>query len=724
MIYNNTIIAFYENSNEELSKESLERVLWIAPDHSEVVLINIDNKNNIQFPYFRNFSDLIFLIEEGYARTYSLEPDLRILAPKDEYLAKYQKRRDEKFAIIKDIAVREPEIYLSEFRGKLVKNAAAQSQKQVNWVYQLLKRYWFYGKSLNGLLHNYYDVGVNATRRTINQKSGPKSENGNVFVVTEEDKKIFRASIQKYHVKRGMDIRSTHKHMCEENYAEGFIRQYDEMVPVIEPSKCPTLRQFRYWYTKEFNKKQKVKAKYGAHKAEMNARALLGAPEEDLQGPGALFEIDSTPADIILMSLDHKTVIGRPHVYFVKDVMSRTIVGMHICRNPSWEEAMVALENSATDKVEFCAQNGITINEEDWPCKHLPQFLVADRGEIKSKNSNNLAHLGVRIGNPPSYRADLKPYIEQQFRGFCSRVKELLPGAVHKEHRERGDFHPGEKSVYTFESFIKVVVLFVLEFNKKALSDEFLVTKELFMDKVELTPLSIWNWGMKRSLLHEEPRDLIRYTLLPKEKCRVSRSGIAFRKMSYTCARGEEEGWFEDELIEGEAQITVSYDPRNCSTIFVRLRDGSLIQCFLTKKYKEYEGLHLDDVKIIMDFKKNQLNAARSERIQIEAGLDTVAKHLTEIETEKTKDALQGQSKNTKYKNTKFTRKSEKRVISSDKAWSAIPDSMTKDATKPKHYVAPTPLTNSMDVSETRMNKMQLFLLSKSEERRKNREQP
>ena len=295
----------------------------------------------------------------------------------------------------------------------------------------------------------------------------------------------------------------------------------------------------------------------------MNARAFKGTPEENVQGPGAYYEIDSTPADVILVSLDRETVIGRAHVYFVKDVMSRMIVGVNICTNPSWEEEMVALENASTNKVEYCKRFGIEITEEDWPCLHLPKFIVGDRGEHKSRNSNNLVDINVRVGNTPSYRGDFKPYIEQQYRRYNARIRESIPvSAVRKEHRERGDKNPENYAVHTIEAFSKLTILFVLEFNKSALPDEYLMTREMFEEKVELTPLGMWNWGLKKNLLHEMPRDLIRLKLLPKGEGLVTRSGIIFKKMTFSSDRGFEEKWFEQESVYGQKKVIVNYDPR------------------------------------------------------------------------------------------------------------------------------------------------------------------
>lgn len=500
--------------------------------------------------------------------------------------------------------------------------------------------------------------------------------------------------------------------MCEDEYAEGYYRKYNELIPIVGG---PTERQFLYWYNKEYNKKGKVAAKSGKRKAEMLARSLLKSANGDIQGPGALYETDSTPADAILVSLDYKTVIGRPHVYFVKDVSSRLIAGMHVCKTPSWEEEMVALENASTDKVSFCAKYGITITEEDWPAKHLPSYIVGDRAEMKSKNSNNLVLLNIRVGNPPSYRGDLKPYVEQQFREFCKRMREIIPGGVDKVHRDRGDKNPEKEATYTFDEFTKLVILFVLEYNRKALSEEFLVTREMFVDKVELTPLSMWNWGMKSNLLLEQPRSLIRHTLLPKETCKVTRRGVVLKKINYTCQRGEDDGWFEDEMIEGKGEVVVSYDPRNCSSVFIRLRNGKEEQLFLTEKVKEYEGLHFDDVKVIMQFKNKQLKKSKANRNQIEAELDAVAKKATQIQIANMKQAQMGRHKSARFKDKRSVRKFEKRMGSSTNAWTATTVSqrsqVLSSTTKHMNEIPETEVTQ-------KLNKMQIFLLSKDQERR------
>ena len=86
-------------------------------------------------------------------------------------------------------------------------------------------------------------------------------------------------------------------------------------------------------------------------------------------------------------------------LYIVKDVFSRFIAGFHVSVAPaSTIEQMVALENTGINKVEFCKQYGIEIEEDDWPCAHLPKFLAGDRGELKAKMTENLININVDVG--------------------------------------------------------------------------------------------------------------------------------------------------------------------------------------------------------------------------------------------------------------------------------------------------------------------------------------
>jgi hypothetical protein len=132
-------------------------------------------------------------------------------------------------------------------------------------------------------------------------------------------------------------------------------------------------------------------------------------------------------------------------VYPVQDVFSRLITGITVTlEGPSWLGAMLALENTASDKTSFCQGFGID-DVEWWPARHLPEAILADRGELEGYNADNLVNsLGIRVSNTPPYRADGKGIIEQSFRLSHLALVHQLPGAVRK---------PGERGEHDYRQY-------------------------------------------------------------------------------------------------------------------------------------------------------------------------------------------------------------------------------------------------------------------------------
>ena len=85
-------------------------------------------------------------------------------------------------------------------------------------------------------------------------------------------------------------------------------------------------------------------------------RALLGSVANTTVLPGDVFEIDSTVADVhLISSLNRRKVIGRPTIYTVVDRATRMIVGLHVSLyHASWRAARQALANCFMPKKEYC----------------------------------------------------------------------------------------------------------------------------------------------------------------------------------------------------------------------------------------------------------------------------------------------------------------------------------------------------------------------------------
>ncbi|MEE4570744.1 Mu transposase C-terminal domain-containing protein [Paenibacillus polymyxa] len=712
-----------ERLDENLETEQLLRVLWIDEEGDQVVVMSIENNRKMEFPFINSYKSLIQEIELNRCRVTELEADMRLLSPDEDYLEKYKQNRDRIWNIIKDIVIQEPEIFISEKRGELIHQAHLNSGKSKKVIRNYLKKYWFYGKSRNGLLNNYFDCGAPGNQRVYKKKPGPVSSNR--YLITEADIQNFKSAIRIFHIRQGMNLTTTHERMCETYYKRGFYRKHGVRVPIVDVDRSPSLRQFRYWYTQNTTSFNRYANNYGRRRATMDVRHMKGNASEKADYVGALFEVDATRADILLVSFDRKTILGKPVLYVVMDVFSRFVAGYHVSlASESWFESMVAVEHAGTSKVENCAQFGIHITEEDWPCHYLPKNLVGDRGELKSQLSERFVNLNVDVLNAPSYRGDLKPFIESTFHITNQTIRQLLPGSTEARQMVRGDRDPALDSALTIEEFNKFLIIYFMTYNKSALSKDYLPSKEMFTDQVELTPLKVWNWSKNKRLLHEKTRDELRYNLLPRGQAKVSRFGIEFNNLFYTCMLGIEEGWFEGESVAtvGNKNIEVTFDPRNCSNIFVKHKKG-LIECFLTGKSRKYENLHFDEVKKIMEYRDNQIKEQEKVEKQHRAEFHAFTEELNKVAKKSTAENTQNKSF--------YSRKQNKREVRTvdGKVWGAK-NALTKSENKLDKEVSKNEASNVIDFLSSeereekdfisqRINDVQALFSRKSSERRR-----
>ena len=302
-------------------------------------------------------------------------------------------------------------------------------------------------------------------------------------------------------------------------------------------------------------------------------RATTGKADFGMRGPGAQYQIDATIADVYLVSrFNRDNIIGRPIVYFVKDAFSRIVTGLYVgLEGPSWIGMAMALYNAFTDKVDFCHRYGIEITEDQWPCHHLPFAMIGDRGELESEHGERLANrLGIQIDNTPPYRGDLKPIIERHFRILNDTVVHRLPGNVKPDMCQRGGKDYRLDAALDLEQFTRILIVDTMTYNKVTMQS-FEPSAEMMKAGVELTPISLWNWGIHHSsgALRVVDEETCRLALMPEDTCDITREGIKFHKLFYSCDRAVQEQWFENARRDGSYKLKVSYDPRDVHAIYV-----------------------------------------------------------------------------------------------------------------------------------------------------------
>ncbi len=277
-------------------------------------------------------------------------------------------------------------------------------------------------------------------------------------------------------------------------------------------------------------------------------------------------------------------------MYFLMDSFTRIVLGMHITlESPSWESARMCILNAMEDKVEFCARYGITITPDEWPCHHIPNALIGDRGEMESVAADLLVNqLNMRIENMPPYRGDLKGIIEQHFHLINVAMADL-PGKMGKDYGERctEDYRLGAR--LTLNEFIAIIILYILQYNNYHYMESYGKTMQMWQMGVKPIPRDLWNFGMNylSGVQRTLSRNTVRYAILPTEKASITNHGIQFRGLFYGCDQGFREHWFDSAKVNGRDSISVSYDPRDASFIYYKpASNEEAVECYLLDSNK------------------------------------------------------------------------------------------------------------------------------------------
>lgn len=673
----------YENMLIELHNEHGEiftviRLLWIDPSGTDIVTIDLNNSK--AFPVLQRAEEIEVALAEQKAFILDTDPYAYLYRPEDLIPETHRNFRDNAWNKIALIIEGGYKAFFPYERGLLVRQAIELTGSNKPTIYQLLRFYWQRGQKLNALLPNYDNCGGKGKKRNITKKLGAPSKKTKLkgeppgININEQLRIIIVKSAKKYHEKQELTLKDAHQKMCEDCFSVNIKEKDGHEIPLLlPPEQCPTLRQFQYWYYKDRDLKKSLISREGKHKFNLSYRELLGNSTEMAPFPGALWQIDSTIADIYLVSsLDRSRIIGRPVLYLVVDIFSRTIVGFSVAlEGPSWLGASLALENATTDKVKFCQEFGITITTEDWNCNHLCKLLQTDRGsEYLSDNAREaLKSIGIDISPTPPYRPDWKPFVERLFRLINNEVIHFQPGAVHKP-KERGERDYRLDAIYTLDEFRGIMIRLILYYNNYHYLSEYPMTKHMIEDHVQPVPLELWTWGIRSyGRPRQETPEIIRLNLLHRADASVTRYGICFRvkgvnlnnRLRYTCESAMREQWFIKAGMKKTWKVPVVYDPRKPLVIYILLDAGKRMEvCEMLPVSKTFLDSNLEE---IMDHVAEQNFAqqdAQPNQRQAKASLNAYLEQQKTDATEKTEKARQGKSKQSLLKGITNNRKAEK----------------------------------------------------------------
>jgi putative transposase len=676
----------------EAGKAQIERVLFIDSSGTDMVAIDIDPENKQALPIWQKCEEVYAAIADHDAHILNSNP----YSYPNKLSVAGQQRRDQIWDIIKPLV--EPtaengckeDIFIVEKRGPLIAKVSESSGRAKRLIYTYLRRYWQGGQIKNALVPYYNKCGGKGKERQAKEsKRGRPSilaltKQTSVGVnVTPEMRRDFHRGIRAFYENQdGRTLREAFQLIKERYFHKGFELQDGVLVPVLPPAEeLPTFEQFRYWYEKELDLVRKITSREGKRRFNINHRALLGNPMSHNFGPGSEYQIDATVGDIYLVSeLDPGRIIGRPVIYVVIDAFSRLIVGMSVnLHGPSWLGAMLALENATVDKVAFCKEYGITIEKHQWPSRDLPEAILGDRGELEGYNADNLVNaLNVQIAITAPYRCDWKGIVEQNFRLLNDKMIHWLPGKVYHK-RERGDPDYRLEACLTLYQFRKLMIYCILHHNNhhRMNRQTYRLNESMIADHVEPYPVDLWHWGMENSVghLHTRSRDEIRLNLLPEKEALVTRRGIIFEGMRYSCKLAVEEQWFIKAGESGSWPISAAYDPRKTDLVYLRLDNGQKLEpCYLLDTETAYKKHDLQDIQGYFVLQKLDDKQSISRDQQAQAVFHAQMMRVVNEAQEKAKDVPKEQSKRSRTSNIRANRSEELKWIDEQEAWQLAPE--------------------------------------------------
>lgn len=637
MIYINQVLQYTADS---------QRIRIIEIEESYAYVVNIDTTSAM--PKRELYSHLELELTQGELLIVA-DPFARAI-PDSELTPVQKSKRDMDWETVeKFILPNMGELLRKQGREAKIIEIASESGLGKTKVKKLLSRYWQRGMNKNAILPDYANSGGKGkTKKLSDEKVGrPRSvtvngEYRSGINITDEVKTQFEHAINKYYRKaNNYSLKDVYHFILRDFYSDRYKENGDIQYRIWEPNRIPSYHQFYYWFKKLEDPKKDIEFRKSAKEYELKHRPILSNSKIETNGPGTRFQIDATIADIYLVSsFDVNRIIGRPVIYAIVDVYSRIVTGIYVgLEGPSWLGAMMALDNMVADKVEFCKQYDIEITEEQWPTYHLPEIIIADRGEFEGYAVEGLINnLNIKIENTTAYRGDLKGIVERKFRTINGKVKQKAPGAIQKEFRERGDRDYRLDATLNLKEFTALIITLILQHNHKII-DKYPMEKEMITDGIVPTPINLWNWGIqnRKGRLRTVDRNILRLNVLPRGRATISRAGIKFKNLLYGSKRAIEEQWYAK--LKNKS-IDIVYDPRHLDKIYIPNDYGMDYEtCILLEPSQQYKLDFLEDVVFHQQLRNELEEEERAKQVQLTINADTMMEQIIKAAEQKKKKA-------------------------------------------------------------------------------------
>ncbi len=677
MIYANEVYKYLSQGNED----SYIRIIAISKEGTRLHYVTL--YTHLSMPTSYQIDTFLDELNQGIVIKV---PDPYFKRVEEDKLSAVSKEsRDFDWNIVSKYWEEEKEkILLKATRSTCFKKIAAENTQSISRVKRLFTRFWQRGMNKNAMLSDYANSGGKGKDRALseNKVGRPRKADyeGNSIEginITGEVKELFKNGIDRYYrTKQQASLIEVYHAILKDFFSSQYRDNGEIKYQIWDKERIPTYGQFYYWFKKLDEPLKNIIERKGIKAYELKHRPILSNSTIETIGPGTRFQVDATIADIYVVSkLDRNRIIGRPIVYAIIDVFSRLVTGIYVgLEGPSWIGAMMTLDNMVADKVTFCKEYDIAIEEYQWPSRHLPEIILADRGEFEGYSVESLINnLGIAIENTPPYRGDLKGIIERSFRTVNTKLKHKTPGAIMKEFRQRGDRDYRLDATLTLEEFTKIYIQLVIHHNNTPVA-KYPMEKEMLAEGITPIPTLLWKWGIenKKGSLRTIEREVMRLNVLPKANASVSRAGIKFKNLMYGSQKAIEEQWFINQKVRS---VEIVYDPRNINTIYIPEEDGKSYEiCYLLEGSLQYKDVILEELIFMQELQAELMEKQKQQQLQNNVDLDKEIEAIVKQAQKEKSNAttLYDQSKTKKLRSIKQNRAVEKELNKVSEAFEIV----------------------------------------------------
>ena len=590
------------------------RILYIDQEIDLLIWIETRYNDNC-FPEELELSEFRALLKRSEVVHLNYTDDY---VPIDNLTPKTKIKLENDWALITDFINEEPIVFDRKHFNKKCRELGELHNCSRQTVRRLAIKYWVNGKTKLSLISNYHNSGGKGKQKQLTLINGRQRTDNRKSIILDNATKL---KIKKGYKRWYLKVKQASKRTAYNNFIrKNFPKEWKSK----NLSKVPSLKQFIYWGELDLSSEARLKAKHGDINFDKDFRINEGSSYSSVNGPG-ISQIDSTPSDVELISEIDESPIGCPTVYFVCDVYSAMVLGVHVTlESPSYVQAMEALYCSFSNKDEFFKKSlldsieSFELSSEDWPCEYIPNSIVTDRGpEFISRNSNNLVQsLGIQIENKESYRPELKGLVEKlidlvhtELRGSEENI-----GIKDKDDGRRGATKARAYGTFTMREYLAILVMAIVRHNNSRLLKNYPLDHEMPKDGLYVpTPSEVFNWGIlnKSGKLRSNKIRNLRTLMLPRENVNLTKNGIKFNNVWYKLPKDHPLRDVQLKTQRKTTKLDASYEPYNLNQLFI-INEKEIIPCDLNlEKSGLFKNKTIWDIKSFITTQKSKISEAK-----------------------------------------------------------------------------------------------------------------